>query len=85
MDIYKIIGFIITVTTIVFAVLPCLVAIMFDYSAKTYMDQVKCGLALLAIPVVSILGILAAFITVSFLFGDFDVVSKLISKVGWLL
>ena len=85
MDIYKIIGFVITVATTVFAVLPCLVAIMFDYSAETYMDEVKCGLALLAIPVVIILIILAVFITGSFLCGDFDVISKLISKIDGLI
>lgn len=85
MDIYKIIGFIVTVITIIFAVLPCLIAIMFDYSAETYMDQVKCGLALLAIPVGIILITLAAFITGSYLCGDFDVISKLVSKIGGLI
>ena len=85
MDIYKIIGFIVTVITIVFAVLPCLVASMFDYSAKTYIDQVKCGLALLAIPVGIILIVLAVFITGSFLCGEFDVVKVLVTKLGGML
>ena len=85
MDIYKIIGFVITVVTIIFLVLPCLVAVMFGYAANTYMNQVKCGLALLAIIVGVILVTLGVFITGSFLFGDFDVISKLISKIGGLV
>ena len=84
MDINIIIGGLITTLVIIFIIAPATVGILFDYSAKTYLGQVRAGLGLMAALLVVVVLCFVVAIAVGFMTGNFDIVGDLINKVGGL-
>lgn len=75
-------GAAITVLVVVFVILPVFVAILFDYSAKTYLEQVKLGLILAGVILGLIVFCILVIIALGFMSGDFNIINNLIMKVG---
>lgn len=84
MDINIIVGGIITALVIIFIVAPATVGILFEYSADTYLGQVKAGLSLMAALLVVVVLCFVVAIAIGFMTGNFNIVSDLINKVGGL-
>lgn len=82
---YFVIGLIVSVSVFVFLIAPAFVAIAFNYTADTYIGQVKCGLILILSVILSMLLALAVIITIQFVLGDFSIVQRLSEKTMMLI